>query len=356
LKILVVDDNRDNIELVRDILEVSGHKVVAAESGQKALQVAPVETPDLILLDVNMPGMDGFEVCRQLKSNPATSQIPVIMLTAQTDVDSRVKGLAVGADDYLAKPFSPRELMARLERSLRTKAASDDLRVKQEQIRNTFSRFVAASIVDELLKDPDQVKLGGRLQPVTVMFADLEGFTSLSEMAEPEQLLQVLNAYHTFMAEIVIYYGGTIDKFLGDGLMALYNTPVEQKDHIARAVKTALHIQDELYWFNERNPANPRMKINFGIHTGMAIVGNVGSENLMDFTAVGDTVNVAARLQSMAERGEILVSAAVFAQTQDFTFGRSRGMLQVKGRKEPVEVYQISNTYFEIDREPAQKP
>jgi class 3 adenylate cyclase len=347
LKILVVDDNRDNIELVKDIIEVAGHTVVSADDGASALIIAPEQLPDLILLDVNMPGMDGFEVCRQLKQNPATNGIPVIMLTAQSDVDSRVKGLAVGADDYLAKPFSPRELMARVDRSLRSKAVSDDLRVKQEQIRNTFSRFVAASVVDELLKNPDQVKLGGKLQAVTVLFADLEGFTSLSELTEPEQLLQLLNSYHTFMAEIVIHYGGTIDKFLGDGLMALYNTPVEQPDHIARAVKTALHIQDELYWFNEKLPQFNRMKINFGIHTGMAIVGNVGSENLMDFTAVGDTVNIAARLQSMAEQGEILVSAAVYALTQDFAFGRSRGLLRVKGRKEPVEVYQISNTYFE---------
>jgi adenylate cyclase len=354
LRILVIDDNRENITLVRDVLEVADYAVIEAYSGQTGLAMSLSEQPDLILLDVNMPGMDGFEVCRQLKAEEDTHHIPVIMLTAQSDVESRVTGIESGADDYLTKPFSPRELLVRVERSLRSKAASDDLRKsthelrqQQEIIKQTFSRFVAAPIVDELLKDPSRVKLGGQLQAITVMFADLEGFTSLSEHTDPESLLQLLNSYHTFMVKIVLKYGGTIDKFLGDGLMALYNTPIQQEDHVARAVKTALHMQDEMYWFSQTLPEAQRMKINFGIHTGMAVVGNVGSENVMDFTAVGDTVNVAARLQGVAENGQILCSTPVYEATQDFVFGRSRGELQVKGRKVAVEAYEISNTYFE---------
>lgn len=347
MKVLVVDDNHDNIELVRDVLEIGGYDVIAAVSGQNALEVVPREQPDLVLLDVNMPGMNGFEVCELLKKDKLTQNIPIIMLTAQTDVDSRVRGLSAGADDYLTKPFSPRELMARVERSLRSKAESDNMRDQQELLRRTFSRFVAEPIVESLLQDPTQVKLGGTMQPITVMFADLEGFTTLSEHTDPQVLLQLLNSYHSFMARIVLQYGGTIDKFLGDGLMTLYNTPVRQNDHIARAVKTALHIQDELYWIAQRLPEEHRMKINFGIHTGMAVVGNVGTENLMDFTAVGDTVNVAARLQSVADTGQILVSAPVFEATQDFVFGRSRGQLTVKGRSNAIETYQISNTLFD---------
>lgn len=354
MKILVVDDNRENIILVRDVLEVANYDVVEAVSGPKALELVSEDKPDLILLDVNMPGMNGFEVCKVLKEDEATHNIPVIMLTAQSDVDSRVIGIEAGADDYMTKPYSPRELLARVERSLRSKVAGDDMRAtheelkqQQELVKHTFSRFVASSIVEQLLKDPSSVKLGGQLQSVTVLFADLQGFTSLSEHTEPEQLLALLNSYHTFMVKIVLKYGGTIDKFLGDGLMALYNTPVQQDDHIARAVKTALHIQDDLYWFSQELPDELRTKVNFGIHTGKAIVGNVGSENLMDFTAVGDTVNVAARLQGVATDGEILVSAPVYEATQDFVFGRTRGHLTVKGRKEPVDSYQISNTYFE---------
>lgn len=347
MKILVVDDNRDNIELVRDILEVTGHTILSAVNGLDALEIASAELPDLVILDVNMPRMDGFEVCRRLKEGEDTSGIPVIMLTAQDAIESRVEGLTAGADDYLTKPFSPRELMARVDRSLRSKAISDDMRSQQLLLRKTFSRFVAAPVVDQLLQNPEQVRLGGKLQPVTVFFADLQGFTSLSEQTEPETLLQLLNSYHTYMVRIVLQYGGTIDKFLGDGLMALFNTPVYQDDHIARAVKTALHIQDELHWFVQDMPPEHRMLVNFGIHTGTAIVGNVGSDNVMDFTAVGDTVNVAARLQGAADNGQILVSKEVFNATQDFVFGRSRGELRVKGRKTPVDAYEISNTFFE---------
>lgn len=354
MKILVVDDNPENTTLVRDVLEVADYEVLEAQNGLIPLELAPSFLPDLILLDVNMPLMDGFEVCKRLKGDERTHHIPVIMLTAQADVDSRVTGIEAGADDYLTKPFSPRELLARVDRSLKSKAVSDDLRKSQEMLRHqqelikqTFSRFVAAPIVEELLKDPSRVKLGGQLQEVTVLFADLQGFTTLSEKTEPEVLLQLLNSYHTFMVDIVLKYGGTIDKFLGDGLMALYNTPIQQSDHMARAVKTALHMQDELYWFSQNLLEEHRMKINFGIHSGMAIVGNVGSENVMEFTAVGDTVNVAARLQGVASDGQILVSVAVYQATQDFVFGRSRGDLQVKGRKVAVETYQISNTYFE---------
>jgi class 3 adenylate cyclase len=344
LKILVVDDNPDNIELVKDILAMAGHSVLQALNGTSALNVAGEQLPDLILLDVNMPGMTGFEVAAKLKEARATAGIPIIMLTAQSDVDSRVKGLAVGADDYLTKPFSPRELIARVERSLKTKETTDTLRVTQEMIRNTFERFVAPQIVEQLLKNPDLVKPGGKLQPTTVMFADLQGFTSLSERTDPEALLQLLNRYHSFIVKIILQYNGTIDKLIGDGVMALYNTPIEQPDHIARAVKSALHIQDELYWFHQKLPEPHRMKINFGIHSGTVVVGNVGTEKLMNFTAVGDTVNVAARLQGIADNGQILVSRRVYEATSDFVYGRSLGVFQVKGRAEPIETYEISNT------------
>lgn len=346
-KILVVDDNRDNIELVSDILRMSGYDVLQARDGKEGIAIAQAESPDLILLDVNMPHMDGFQVCQVLKTDPQTQAIPVIMLTAQSDVDSRVRGLEAGADDYLTKPFSPRELAARVARTARSKAASDDMRVQQAQLRKTFERFVAAPIVEQLMRDPGQVQLGGTLQDITVLFADLEGFTALSEQTAPEDLLQLLNSYHTFLCKIVMQYGGTIDKFLGDGLMALYNTPVQQEDHIERAVKTALHIQDELYWFHQDLTDSQRLQVNFGIHTGRAVVGNVGSEDLMDFTAVGDTVNVSARLQSMAESGVILVSELVYEATADFVFGRSQGPVQVRGRKTSISAYQISNTYFD---------
>lgn len=349
MKIMVVDDNRDNVELVVDILQSTQYEVVAVQESVTAVHIALKEQPDLILLDVNMPILSGFDLIEQIKANPNLTSIPVIMLTAMSDIDSRVHGLALGAEDYLTKPFSARELLARIQRSLKAKQSRDELHESQDKIRLTFERFVAPSIVENLLNNPNQLELGGHLQEVTVLFADLEGFTALSENVSPDALLQVLNAYHTFIVEIVFRYGGTVDKFLGDGLMALYNTPVEQPDHIARAVKTALHIQDEIYWFHEKLEPEYRLKVNFGIHSGVAIVGNVGTAQLMNFTAVGDTVNVASRLQSIAGNGRILVSKPVYEATENFVMGRSRGALSVKGRKFPVDAYQISNSPIDDD-------
>ncbi len=346
-KILAADDNPDNVELLKDILEQMGHQVIKATDGEIALAAARSELPDLIILDVNMPGLSGFEVCTELKAGEATANIPVIMLTALTDVEARVEGLSTGADDYLTKPYSPRELMARVNTRLRLKATTDDLRETKELIRATFERFVAAPVVDQLLRDPSRVQLGGKLQNVTVLFADLEGFTSLSELTPPQELLSVLNKYHTFIVKIIQRYGGTVDKFLGDGVMALYNTPLEQSDHTARAVKSVLYIEDEIHHFHEDVEPQYRIKINFGIHTGSAVVGNVGTTDIMDFTAVGDAVNVAARLQGLASGGQILISEAVYREVEDFVIAREIGPQQVKGRSEPVITYEISNVLLD---------
>lgn len=349
MKLLIVDDNRHNVELIQDVLRIADFQVFAAYSGYDGVELAQTHIPDIIILDLNMPGMNGFEVITHLKNDANTQHIPIIMLTAQDDTESHVRSLSSGADDYITKPFNPRELLARIERTLRTKVASDDLRERQNQIRQLFGRFVAAPIVEELLKNPEQVRLGGHLQSVTVMFLDLEGFTSLSEQISPKSVIQILNQYHAFLVNIILLYGGTIDKFLGDGIMALYNTPLLQEDHIDRAIKTALHIQDEIYWFHQNFPDNQRLLINFGIHTGTAVVGTVGAESIMDFTAVGDTVNVASRLQHEAHGGRIFVTQNVFDAAGDYLFGKARGTIQIRGRQEPVSFYEVANTIIEDD-------
>ena len=346
MQILVVDDNLDNIELIHDILVTLDYDILTAMDGKTALDLAHEHRLDLIVLDVNMPGMSGFDVVERLKNDEQTQSIPVIMVTALSDIENRVHAMTLGAEDYLTKPFSPRELIARVQRRLQSKLQTDDLKAKQEQIRNTFERFVAAPIVQQMLQHPTDVKLGGKLQEITVMFADLEGFTSLSEQTDPEKLLSVLNTYHSLVVKIIQRYRGTIDKFIGDCVMALYNTPVETSDHISNAVKSALHIQDELHWFHQNLEEPYRLKINFGIHTGVAVVGNVGTTELMDYTAVGDTVNVAARLQGLADNGQILISEGVYRAVEDIVFGRLRGPLAVKGRQNSVIVYEISNTYI----------
>jgi len=344
LKVLVAEDNLDSRELLSEILEALGYEVVLAIDGVYALEKIVAEKPDLCILDVDMPRKSGFEVVAALKESAETASIPVIMLTAQGDVESRVKGLGLGADDYLTKPFNPRELIARINTRLRQKAETDDLRAQREIIESTFSRFVAKEIIDAMLADPSKIKLGGQLRPVTVLFADLEGFTSISEHAEPVEILDVLNKYHGFMVMVIKRNGGTIDKFLGDGLMALFNAPLDQEDHGYRAVRAALEIKEGLRMFHLGVESRFRMGINIGVNTGMAVVGNIGTADLMDYTAIGDTVNLAARLQSFGKRSQIIISEAVYNMVKDQVEAILVGPSLVKGREEPVVIYDVTGS------------
>lgn len=348
MSVLVVDDNSDSRQLVADILRSMDIDSLLASDGYEALREAQKQ-PELILLDVNMPGMSGFEVCERLKSDPITSHIPVLMLTALGDVDNRVQGFRYGADDYLTKPYSPRELMERIRVRLRTKNEADQLRKTQELLRQTFERYVSPTVVEALLRNPDAVKLGGKLQTVTVLFADLEGFTSLSEQMEPEALLKLLNTYHTMLVDVIRTHGGTVDKFIGDGVMALYNTPLTQPNHALFAMKTALAIRDALPRFHEQFAPGQRMTINFGVHTGDAVVGNVGAPEIMNYTAVGDTVNLAARLQAISRGGQILMSEATYQAMGKVGNVTSVGELSLRGRRESVFTYEMQSLPPDVD-------
>lgn len=341
MKVLVAEDNPNSRQLVKDILESVGYEAIMTMDGPSAIAAAQSQEPDMVILDVNMPGMTGFEVLAVLKADPKLAHLPVLMLTAQTDVESRVTGLGLGADDYLAKPFSPRELAARIDARLRRKVENDDLRRTKEMIKQTFERYVPSSVVEKLLQDPAQVKLGGQLQEVSVLFSDLEGFTTISEHTEPEKLLGILNLYHALVVSLVQLHGGTVDKFIGDAVMALYNTPLGQADHALRAVRTAMTIRENLVDFSEQFEPEYRMKINFGIHTGAAVVGNIGSQQIMNFTAVGDTVNVAARLQGISRGGQILISETTHNLLDGQVNAQLVGSRNVKGRSEPVMIYEV---------------
>jgi class 3 adenylate cyclase len=341
VKVLVADDNPNSRQLVRDILESIGYDPLMAIDGPSALKLVREQPPDLIILDVNMPGMSGFEVCSAIKADPKLNHIPILMLTALADVENRVTGLGLGADDYITKPFSPRELTARIDARLRTKAETDNLRKTQETIRQTFERFVSPAVVEKLLHDPSHLRLGGQLQEVSVLFFDLEGFTAFSERTPPEKVLTTLNNYLALVVSVIQSYAGTVNKFLGDGVMALYNTPLSQADHALRAVRTALQVRDSLREFADQLEADQRMLMNVGIHTGQAVIGNIGTPQLMEFTAIGDAVNVAARLQGLASGGRILISEATWQQVRGRIFAQPMGQQVVKNRREPVMVYEV---------------
>lgn len=340
-KILVADDAPDNVALVQDLLSVEGYAVIPAYDGQEALLKIRSVLPDVVLLDINMPRMDGYETCRQLKEDPATADIPVLMLTALAQPDDRVKGLQLGAEDYLTKPFDYRELVARVRARLRTKQAADELRAAQRAIRSTFERYVSPRVVERLLADPSQVRLGGVQQVVTILFADLRGYTAMAEALPPEHLVEVLNGHLTVAAQAILAHEGTISTFVGDLVMAIYNAPLPQPDHALRAARTALALHQGMARHHAGLAPELRMNFGVGIVTGEALVGNLGTRELQLYTAVGDVVNLAQRLEEMAGGEKVYISDSTRQALGSAAAVRSLGPVLVRGRTEPALIYEL---------------
>jgi class 3 adenylate cyclase len=340
--ILVVDDRPEAVQLLRDLLELEGYETAAAFDGQQALDSVRHQLPDLVLLDINMPNLNGYEVCQRLKADPKTADVPVLMLTAWAEPDHRVKGLQMGAVDYLAKPFDHRELLARIETQLRAKCQADGLRATQQTIRETFERFVPAHVVERLLADPNQVSLGGSLQLVTILFADLRGYTAMAETLDPKELVDVLNGHLNVAAQAVLAYDGTISHYSGDLVMAIFNAPLPQPDHAVRAAKAALLLRREMANYHLGLPPELRMDFGVGIASGEAVVGNIGTKELFNFTAVGDTVNLAQRLEGIAEGGQVLLTDCTQQHLQGAGFQTEiKGLTALRGRSEPVTVHAL---------------
>lgn len=340
-KVLIADDSFESVELLNAVLSEQGYEVIIAFDGEEALVKAQEEKPDLLLLDIMMPKVDGYEVCRRLKADPSTARIPILILTARGDILDRVKGLDLGAEDYFTKPFNIKELVARVQARLRAKYREDDLLDTERLVRNTFQRYVSTSVVDRLLRNPERVELGGVKQEVTVLFADLRGFTALAEHLPPEQLIEILNGYLTAGAQPILEHDGTINQYAGDEIMAIFNAPLRQEDHVLRAVKAGLCIHQRLEAYNATLEPDLRLNCGVGIGTGQAVVGNVGTSQIMNYTAVGDVVNLAKRLEESAKGGQVLMGESSYQHVRDQVMVRTLASLMVKGREEPVAVYEV---------------
>jgi adenylate cyclase len=338
--IVVADDRPESVRLVRHLLQVEGYRIIAAYDGQEALDRIYQHQPDMVLLDINMPVLNGYEVCQRLQADPVTANIPVLMLTAWADPEQRVKGLQLGAVDYLAKPFDYRELVARIQTRLRAKQETDRLRAAQRAVRETFERFVPAHVVERLLADPTRVSLGGRQQMITILFADLRGYTALAETLPPEQLVEVLNGHLNVAAQSVLAYDGTICQYSGDLVMAIFNAPLPQHDHALRAARAALKLRQGMAEYHAGLPPELRMEFGVGIASGQAVVGNIGAKELLHYTAVGDTVNLAQRLEEIASGGEVLLTECTRQLLHDGQIlAEPKGLTQVRGRSGPVTFY-----------------
>jgi class 3 adenylate cyclase len=339
---LAVDDNKQNLTLLKKALTVANYEVVTAIDGPSALALIESATPDLVLLDVMMPGMSGYEVCEHIRANEATRLLPVVMLTALSEVADRIRGIEAGADDFLSKPFNREELLTRVRSLLRIKTLHDDLETKNHLLRTLFKRYVSEEVAAEIVADPGRhLKLGGEKREVTILFGDLRGFTPLAERLDPEDAVDILNVYLAHVVDAVFEFRGTLDKFRGDGIMAFFGAPVRREDDPANAVRCALAMQERLKGLMFPEFSDLRLHMGIGINTGVAIVGNIGSERRMDYTVIGDEVNVAQRFESNAGPGQILITSSTYERVKGAVQVRELGSLRVRGRNEGVVAFDV---------------
>jgi adenylate cyclase len=341
-RILAVDDNRQNLELLTKALSSEKYEVLTASDGPTALNLIESSSADLVLLDVMMPGMSGYEVCQRIRANEATRLLPVVMLTALHDVSHRIRGIEAGADDFLTKPFNREELLTRVKSLLRIKRLYDEIETKNRLLRTLFGRYVSEEIATEIVSDPGHhLRLGGEKREVTVVFGDLRGFTPLAEGLDPQHAVDILNVYLTHVVDLVFEYRGNLDKFRGDGFMAFFGAPMSHEDDASNAVRCALAIQERLKTINFAQFPDVRLHIGIGINTGIVIAGNVGSERRTDYTVIGNEVNVAQRLESNAGPGQILITGSTYEYVKGSVEVRELGLLRVIGKQEGVAAYDV---------------
>jgi adenylate cyclase len=341
-RILVVDDNKHNVRLLQSLLNKQGHEVITARSGRQALASVTETVPDLILLDVVMPEMDGFMTTRALRAFSATETIPILMVTALNDTREKVKGFEAGADDFLSKPFNGIELLARVNSLLRIKRLRDELIEKNELLERVLMRYVSEDVAREILNNPtENLRLGGESCEVSVLFADIRGFTRFSEQHSPTQVIELLIHVFSLLTPVVFDYRGTLDKYLGDAIMAFYGAPVPSSDGPAQAVCSAWAMQKKFAQLKQENAVMDDLGLGVGICTGEAVVGNVGSERIMDYTVIGNTPNTARRLQESAQAGQILIDEKTHCAIKGVFRTRKAKAMELKGCSHSVQVYEV---------------
>ncbi len=332
-RVMVVDDSGLSCALVQEGLIAQGYEVTVFNDPFIALEQFDLVRPDLVLTDLDMPGIDGAELCRRLKDGPGGA-VPVIILTANDADTQKVGGLRAGADDYVSKGASMEELGARLESVLRRTGAT-------ERVRRLFARYTSDAVVEEVLRAGDVV-LTGEKREVTVLFADLRNFTSLAESLPPEQVMSLLNEVLGGLTDAVLEWGGTLDKFLGDGLMAVWGAPVRHDDDVEAALSAAFGMLGVMAERNARHGVGPPMALGVGINTGLAIAGSVGSARRTEYTCIGDTVNVASRLCALAGPGEILVGEGTARRLERLAPAEALPPVRVKGKAQPVPLFRVT--------------
>ncbi|MGH7367824.1 MAG: adenylate/guanylate cyclase domain-containing protein [Candidatus Rokuibacteriota bacterium] len=361
-RILIADDNPMNLKILITRLSSEGYETLTAVDGAQALAVAAAERPDLILLDVMMPKVDGLEVCRRLKRDPALPFTPIVMVTAMADAKDAVAGLDAGADEYLTKPVDQQALVARVRSMLRIKALHDTVRTQAEELTRwnatleqrvtaqvdelqrvgRLKRFFSPQVADLILAGGTEDPLRSHRREITVVFVDLRGFTAFAETAEPEEVMRTLHDYHGVMGPLIVAHGGTLERFAGDGMMIFFNDPVSVPDPGPRAVRMAVAMRE-----HTRELARGWGRLGYdlglgvGIAHGYATIGAIGFEGRSDYAAIGTVTNLASHLCGQAHAWQILVSPRVAADVEALVEMQEVGDLTLKGLRRPVPVRNV---------------
>jgi adenylate cyclase len=353
--ILVVDDTPANVKLLADVLGARGYAVSTAASGKGALEKIAADAPDLVLLDVVMPEMSGYEVCKALRADPATSRLPVVMVTALDPGQERVKGIEAGADDFLSKPINQPELLARVRSLLRVKQLWDELaelnrtletrvaeQVAQLERLGRLKRFFSPQLAEAIVSGGAEDPLKSHRRDITVVFLDLRGFTAFAETAEPEEVMAVLREYHAEMGKLILSWEGTLERFTGDGMMIFFNDPTPVPDPAERAVRMAAAMRERVAelavgW----KKTGFDLDFGIGIAHGYATLGAIGFEGRVDYGAIGTVTNLSARLCAEAKPGQVLLSQRVLTAVEGLVEAEAVGDVSLKGISRPVKIFNL---------------
>jgi adenylate cyclase len=361
-RILIVDDNETNRCLLATRLGAVGYETTEAENGERALAVVREVAPDVILLDVMMPKIDGFEVCRRLKGDSTLGFVPIIMVTARTDSKDVVTGLNAGADEYLTKPIDHAALVARVRSMLRIKELHDRVETQAAELASwnrtleqrvveqlaqiervtRLKRFLPPQVADLIVASGTEKQLESHRQDITALFCDLRGFTGFSESSDPEDVMALLHDYHAAIGEIIIKYSGTLERYAGDGVMVVFNDPVPVDNPALQAVQMALDMRVAIGALIEKwRRLGHDLGFGIGIAHGFATLGTIGFEGRFDYAAIGTVSNVASRLCDEAKPGQILISPRVLMAVEDAVTVEQVGEFALKGIRRPLAAYNV---------------
>jgi adenylate cyclase len=360
-QVLVVDDQPANLRLLEAILTPRGYDVRMAGSGEEALKAIADSEVDLVLLDIVMPGLDGYEVCRRIREQADTAYLPVVMVTASGD-EQKVKALEAGADDFVTKPINTSELLARVASLARIKRYQDTIRrqaeeltawnseletrvetqVEQLQRMGRLRRFLSPQLAELIVDSGDESFLDSHRREIVVVFCDLRGFTTFAEASEPEEVMGVLTEYHEALGDLIFRFEGTLERFAGDGLMVFFNDPVRCDDGPLRAIRMGIAMRTRVRGLAEAWARQGHdLSLGIGVAQGYATLGKIGFDGRLDYAAIGSVTNLASRLCDAAVPWEILVTERVFSSAGSLVVGEDAGLRELRGFSRSVHAFRV---------------